>query len=255
MKIDTIKMTFLGIQPYIFWVGIGSVIAFFIFNLLLYREHLNVIKSNLTILVSIPSLLIGAKLVGIFYSLAICLYYDIKINLKTLIHSGIVFYGGLVFFLISIVILTLKWESRDKNKLFDCIALIIPCFHLFGRIGCFCAGCCYGIKYKGVISVFYINYVNGNIVAAWRLPIQMVETICNLLILALLVFCKKNNLFKNKLIFVYLTIYAAVRFVIEFYRGDWDRNVFFPFSGSQIIGMLILFATIIIINLRRKNNV
>lgn len=255
MKIDTTQITIGGVQPYIFFVGIGSVIALFIFNLLIYREKLNIIKSNITILISVFPLLIGAKLVGTVYSLANCFYYGIEINLKTFIYSGIVFYGGLLFFIASIKILTLRWKCEDKYKIFDCIALIIPCFHFWGRIGCFYAGCCYGIKYKGLISFLYVSHANGKIVEEWRLPIQIIEAICNLVLFGFLVFCKRKNLFKNKLILVYLIIYAIARFVIEFFRGDWDRNVFYPFSGSQIIGIIVFLVTVILLELRRKENV
>lgn len=255
MKIDTTQMIFLGVQPYIFWVGIGSIMAFLSFNVMVYRERLDIRKSNLVIAISVIPLIMGAKMVGTIYSLLSCLYYDIEINLDIFIYSGIVFYGGLIFFLFSVKILTLRWTHEEKDKILDCVAITIPCFHIFGRIGCFFAGCCYGIRCKSLISIIYINYVKGNIVEEQRLPIQLIESMFNLLLLVFLAICKKKNLFRERLIFIYLIIYATVRFVIEFFRGDWDRRVFYPFSGSQIIGMIILLVTIKFLRLRRKENV
>ena len=45
---------------------------------------------------------------------------------------------------------------------------------------------------------------------------------------------------KHYLFFLYLAIYAVGRFILEFFRGDTYRGIWFGVSTSQIISILIL---------------
>ena len=62
--------------------------------------------------------------------------------------GGITFLGGLiggvVTFLLSYAIFRKKYSARlvDILPIVPCCILIA---HAFGRVGCFCAGCCYGL--------------------------------------------------------------------------------------------------------------
>ena len=71
----------------------------------------------------------------------------------------------------------------------DILAVIIPIFHFFGRIGCFFAGCCYGKITNSNISVIYTNKIDNTIVTASRIPTQLIEAGLNfVLFLCILIF-------------------------------------------------------------------
>ena len=66
----------------------------------------------------------------------------------------------------------------------DVAALASPLFHIFGRLGCFLSGCCFGVE-SSVGFVYHhclIEEANG----VSRFPVQLVEAFANLFIFLLL---------------------------------------------------------------------
>ena len=62
------------------------------------------------------------------------------------------------------------------------VQLPLPLLYAVGKIGCFIAGCCYGIEYYGIGNVVY-NYVpKSEIIGLHLFPIQIVESIVFFLI-------------------------------------------------------------------------
>ena len=161
--------------------------------------------------------------------------------------GGSVFYGGL-FGGIIFGLATIRFMKLNKTVYADCIAPIIPLFHFFARIGCFFAGCCYGIPSKfGFITTNngFIPGLNG----VKRFPVQLLEATLNLLIFIILIVLleKSYDKIKGKLIFIYLLLYSTVRFCDEFLRGDAYRGYIFGFSVSQIISIILSAISIIVL--------
>lgn len=148
-----------------------------------------------------------------------------------LLMSGYVFYGGLFGSLIALKMILRRMPSYTWSSLRIFIAPAIPLFHGFGRIGCFMAGCCYGLPLADPIQL-------GPILLDY-LPTQIIEAGFEFLLFGILVYVgyrwKQVNLLK-----LYLTVYAIFRFIIEFYRGDLDRGFWIVFSTSQWISIFIL---------------
>ena len=173
------------------------------------------------------------------------------------IFGGGVFYGGLLGGVLAGYIY-LKLAKLDIKIYSDVVAVCIPLFHSFARVGCFFAGCCYGKECEiGFASKFnpYIPEVVGVI----RFPIQLVEAMCNFALFCVLlaIFC--NGLKKNKqygfLFYIYLIAYSIIRFVLEFFRGDTIRGILWGFSTSQWISMAIFAVTVTVVAVRyRKRN-
>lgn len=158
------------------------------------------------------------------------------------VFGGSVFYGGLLGGMLVGIVLIHK-KNLDGTLYTDALAPCIPLFHVFGRIGCFLSGCCFGIESK--IGFVYhhslIKVANG----VRRFPIQLVEATFNLCLFLLL-----NHLFQKKkaegnLLSIYLVLYAVGRFIIEFFRGDFYRGFLFSLSTSQIISLLILAGVVL----------
>ncbi len=162
--------------------------------------------------------------------------WDFLGNLWSIV-SGMVFYGGLYGGLLAgfLFAKSRRYPLADMSDLF---AVAIPLFHAFGRVGCFFAGCCYGMKWEHGIAGRVLT--QGMRESAKRLPVQLVEAMCLVVIFFVMLWlCSKNRL-KGRLIFVYLIIYAVVRFTLEFFRGDEIRGRLWIFSTSQWISLTTL---------------
>ncbi|MDD6489685.1 MAG: prolipoprotein diacylglyceryl transferase [Clostridia bacterium] len=150
------------------------------------------------------------------------------------VFGGMVFYGGFIGGLLAALIYC-KAMKLDFMFYADIYVPAIPLFHAFGRIGCFLGGCCYGIE-----SHFGVMY-NG----VERFPVQIIECVCNLLLVRLLFYLSKKNLKKGTLLSLYLIIYPVIRFTLEFFRGDEIRGFLFGISTSQWISIALFIAGVI----------
>ncbi|MFR0912403.1 MAG: prolipoprotein diacylglyceryl transferase [Evtepia gabavorous] len=120
----------------------------------------------------------------------------------------------------------------------------VPLFHTFGRVGCFLAGCCYGIPapagWPGV--TFRVSPVAPNGVAL--LPVQLYEAAGCLLLFLLLHRLARRGWKGEALLLVYLAAYALFRFALEFLRGDAARGMWGVFSTSQLLALVTLAAVL-----------
>lgn len=167
--------------------------------------------------------------------------------------GGMVFYGGFLGAIAAILIYTKHSKVLKRDEILDIFAVGVPLFHTFGRIGCFLGGCCYGVESKFGFTV-HDNKLNPSINGVNRLPLQLIESFCNLLIFFVLLYLFKRCIMEKRLIFIYMLIYAPVRFVLEFWRGDTYRGFLFGLSTSQWISLLlvILAITMLIVYSKKK---
>ncbi|MDE7280934.1 MAG: prolipoprotein diacylglyceryl transferase [Ruminiclostridium sp.] len=196
---------------------------------------------------------IGAKLMFIVTSVNFNWYEDktvsdnLKIWLILIITGGIVFYGGLIGAAIGAFIYAKKF-SVPYSEIFDLALTGVPLFHAFGRIGCFLAGCCYGMEYHGTFAVVYPEGNTGGAPSGVELlPIQLIEAAANLAIWVFLaaVYRKtKRRWFPSGL---YLVSYGVIRFILEFFRGDMIRGHLFMLSSSQVISIFAVGAGVLLI--------
>lgn len=92
-------------------------------------------------------------------------------NLLMLVpRSGYVFYGGLLGVILAIRMYTRK-NQELRSLVYRMVTPAFPLFHGFGRIGCFMAGCCYGIALSAPMTVFGMLTFD-------RLPVQISICIC-----------------------------------------------------------------------------
>lgn len=164
------------------------------------------------------------------------------IDCMAVLLGGSVFYGGLLGGLLAGFIYG-KIKKFDMKEYSDIVAPAIPLFHCFGRIGCFLGGCCFGIESEFGYTIHnnellpILNGVN-------RFPVQLLEATLNLGLFILLAYFLKKDMFKGKLLVIYLLLYSIIRFFDEFLRGDIYRGYLFGLSTSQIISILLFLASI-----------
>lgn len=177
--------------------------------------------------------------------------------------SGIVFYGGLLG-AVAGMLLYCKLAKKPVPFHLDMLAVAAPLFHAFGRVGCFLAGCCYGIE-----SPVGFLFTQGTVAAAngaVRFPVQLLEAACNVAIfLVLLWLFRRNTLLQQQvggrkepllgngsLLYVYFLLYGIVRFLDEFLRGDWYRGFLGVFSTSQWISLILIAVAVGYLAYRRR---
>ena len=166
-----------------------------------------------------------------------------------LMSSGFVFYGGLLGGVLGYLV-GVKIANCSFHDFLNIFAFVIPYIHAWGRVGCFCAGCCYGIPYEGPLAVHYSNPVSDVPCGPGIFPVQILEA----LLLFAFAFCVLAFLLhKKELSFfpIYLLYYSVVRFALEYLRADKGRGFVGPLSVSQLISIFvfIISLTIVMLNL------
>lgn len=155
--------------------------------------------------------------------------------------NGFVFYGSMLF-----AFPTLWWFFKKKNipalKMIDVIAIGGALVHLFGRLGCFLAGCCHGVptdSWWGV--VFTDTACHAKPLGTPLHPTQLYSVGMLLVILSALFLVKSKRKFDGQLFPVYLMLYSVGRSIIEEFRGDEARGFIMDgwLSHSQFISIFI----------------
>ncbi len=184
-------------------------------------------------------------------------FSDWRTAISTL-FGGFVYYGGLIGGFVGAICYA-KYFKVNTVRLADSFVPAIPLFHCIGRIGCFLAGCCYGIVYEGPLAVTFTNALsdaNG----PSRFPVQLLEAAINLVYFVILLVymrvSKKRERWKPLANFgLYLILYGIARFFLEFLRGDTVRGFLGPLSVSQWISIAIIAAGLYFLIRRTERNV
>ncbi len=153
------------------------------------------------------------------------------------IFGGSIFYGGLFGGLLAGYLYTKK-KGISFFQYIDHFVPAIPLFHIFGRIGCFLSGCCFGIESH--IGFLYTNSLLPEASGVRRFPVQLLEASYNGVLFILLYQLQKKKKCQNTILYIYLFMYAFARFFFEFLRGDSYRGYVGVLSTSQVISILIL---------------
>lgn len=169
------------------------------------------------------ALLFSFLLDGIFHS----------IQEGELTFGSINFLGALIGGFASFLVLMkyfYKDDNKDMRKIANTVITGVVLAHAVGRIGCFCAGCCFGIPTESFLGVVF-PYGHSHLVYpdASVYPTQLFEAAFLFILFILL---NKVKSFRNKEVEIYLIGYGLWRILIEFIRGD-DRGVLLPLFSTQ----------------------
>ncbi len=207
--------------------GLGGVLgAHFVYFITNFHNFISLLK-NITVLNSIKK---------VFYAIGI-------------LFGGWVFYGGLIGGILGIII----YCKLHKIKPLDYLNIGAPgiaLFHFLGRIGCFLAGCCYGVESHVGFTFHHSDMPGANGVS--RFPIQLVESLYCLILFILLDYLLRKTKYRDKTAYLYLILYPIGRFIFEFFRGDAYRGFLWIFSTSQWISIILFIIGIFGIIKSRK---
>ena len=200
-------------------------------------------------------------------------------------EGGLVWYGGLL----GAIVVGLWYMHRHRMpilKTCDAMAPSVALGHAFGRMGCFCAGCCFGRPTQTVTGVLFPSDSMAHRLQTERwpellsslhhsLPIhptQIYESLGEIAIFATLLLWRSRKRFHGQIFMAYLILYAVLRSIVEFFRGDHARGYLVQWevthrfgeavyrdvtglSTSQLISLLVaaMAVTVMALLIRRRN--
>ena len=153
------------------------------------------------------------------------------------LSGGFVFYGGFLGAFAG-AYLYARFARISFDEVCTVLVPVVPLFHVFGRIGCFLEGCCYGMESERFGIAFTYSQVAPNGVPL--LPVQLIESAAELLIFLILQVMLRKGHKGVSLLWTWAILYAITRFVLEFFRGDEYRGVIGGISLSQVISLALL---------------
>lgn len=182
--------------------------------------------------------LLGAKLLFIAVSLPQIMAQPTP--WKAMLMGGFVFYGGLILGTAALWLYCRQFRL-SFSAMAALYATVLPLGHAFGRVGCFFGGCCYGIPFAH--GIVYTASAGGHTpLGVPLLPIQLIEAAGLLLIFSVnLIVYLRTKEGTIRTVWVYFLSYAPLRFVLEFFRGDAERGLYWGLSCAQWISLLFLF--------------
>ncbi len=234
------------IHTYGFLIMIGAIAAygyFFFFG----RRELNIKHEDLQnlVIMLVLAAFLGGKL--LFYLEDPGYYFGDWSRMMDNFRNGFVFYGSLVF-AVPVAIWFFRKYSWPLWPLLDRLAIAILIVHIFGRLGCFFAGCCYGLPFDGHWAVTFTDTASQAPLHTALHPTQLYAVILLVSILLILLMLDRHKRFQGQLFLIYLILYAIGRGVIEIFRGDLRRGFVFDdwLSHSQAISLVVIAVVLIV---------
>ena len=180
----------------------------------------------------LPLAIIGARL-----------YYVIG-EIFRIWDGGLAVYGGVIGGAIGVALFCLI----HKKNFLDVADVIAPSLILgqaIGRIGCYFAGCCYGIEVTDPNFMWFplSTVINGE----WHLSTFFYESIWNFIVFAILmVLLRKDKYrYRGSSIAMYFILYGIGRAWIEALRGD--SLYLGSIKVSQLLSILLIIGGVILI--------
>lgn len=243
------------IHTYGFMIMTGAVLGFIYMSHTVNKE-MGISRDkiqNLAIII-ILSAFIGGK---VFFYLEEPSYYFHPIsNMFKNFRTGFVFYGSLLF-AIPATIWYFKKEKWPIWPMLDRLAITGCIIHLFGRMGCFFAGCCYGLPTESFLGITFTDEMSQAEPLHTPLhPTQLYEVALIGSILVILWMFKRHHRFEGRLFFIYVILYATGRGFTEMFRGDVRRGFIIEdvLSHSQFISLIIISVAIVFLILKERKS-
>ncbi|MDD5557676.1 MAG: prolipoprotein diacylglyceryl transferase [bacterium] len=164
-------------------------------------------------------------------------------------RGGLSYFGGLLGAVIAAVVF-LKVRGRNVAAAFDILVPSVALGHAIGRIGCLLNGCCFGAVPSRPIP-WAVVFPEGSLAHSHQLyeagilppgaalslpvhPVQIYEALAELCIFAILAARFPRRRFDGEIFCLYLLLYGAARFALEFFRADSPAAVFVGGAGLTL---------------------
>jgi len=160
-------------------------------------------------------------------------------------RGGLAFTGGFILAITAGAVFAVK-NRLPFWKIADFVVPYVALGHAIGRIGCFLNGCCFGAPaaqpFLGVIFP-------GD--AIYRHPTQLYAAFLLLSIFIILKLAGERPHAAGTIFTLYLGLYSAMRFFLDFLRGD-NPTYAFDLTVSQFICVFIFACSVFLLLFLRK---
>ena len=179
--------------------------------------------------------------------------------------GGLVFHGGFIGAALAVILYVRLHGKQPLWKIADAFAPSIPLGHALGRLGCLMTGCCFGTACDLPWAIQFPEHSPAfNLLgqaptdAAHSLyvhPTQIYSALLNVALYGGLAWLYRHKRFDGQVFGLYLAGYSINRFVVEFFRGDYQaEQLWFGWvkPGQQLSLFLLPIGITLIILLRRR---
>lgn len=185
-------------------------------------------------------------------------YWEKPMRVFEFWRGGFVSYGGFIGIVLSLWIY-FRVRRLPITEYFDLLAVGAPLIKFFVRVACLLTGCCYGkptdlpwaIVFTDPKSTAYYFYPNAHLH-----PTQIYSMIHAILLFGLVNWVYRHRKFPGQTACVLVMGWTIPRAIIEFFRGDIDRGVYFSglISTAQITGVTIFVMAVIVYAYLKKRH-
>jgi phosphatidylglycerol:prolipoprotein diacylglycerol transferase len=238
----------LTISSYSFFRILGLIAGILFFLCYIKKEKLPLIESAAFAVFGVVITILGGKLYNVGAQTIENITQGIEFfrGWANAFRSGGSFYGGLTAG--SFFALWYLWKFKLPFwRIGDALAPAIAFGHFLMKIGCFMAGCCYGIPSGLPWAVRFPNLEGP------RHPVQIYEALLNFTNFVILVIVWNKKRFEGQIVALYVFNYSIIHFLMQYLRENPDRvyvfkgpSVFTSLSVSQLVNLLGLAAGILL---------
>lgn len=166
-------------------------------------------------------------------------------------QGGLTYYGGFLLAFLFAYVFVRRHRIRWGHVL-DLFGFLIPLGLIFGRIGCYLNGCCFGAltdlpwgaSFPEGSPASWQHFEAGllparNLPSLPVHPTQLYSALINLgIFLYVYLWVRTRKSFNGQVLVAFLGLYSLGRFVVEFLRAD-QRGGLGGLSTSQIISLMV----------------
>jgi phosphatidylglycerol:prolipoprotein diacylglycerol transferase len=259
---ELIEVFGIKISTYGVLVALGLLLAYFVAIRLARSEGIPEGKAESVFIYAVIFGIVGSRIAFVIEHPE-----EIKsfIDVIALWKGGVSFLGGLAGGILGALI-AVKRHSLPLWKVADVSAPPLALAHSIGRLGCTAAGCCYGrpvpsaedvsvgIHFMKDFPFFYIVFPSGSI-APHGIPLyptQILEAAGNFLIFLILIFLFRRKKFDGEVFSLYMLLYGAERFALEFYRGVTPPIPGLGLTWNQVATILMMLSALALFFLLKR---
>jgi phosphatidylglycerol---prolipoprotein diacylglyceryl transferase len=222
MMPEMFRIFSLPVSGYMFFYILGIVVGAALVLRLSRKEGLDTVEVAAFILLGVACGWLGARLLGALFQQAARLGREPFSwpAFREDFQTGGSFFGGVAAVLVFFALYPRFFFKGRNRPLLDVTAIGIALGHAVGRLGCFAAGCCFGVPTRLPWGVTFRTLGLGpHPFAGIPLhPVQLYESALCFANFVFLLWFRKKRRFPGEVFCFYLINYGLIRFLLEFLR-------------------------------------
>ncbi len=242
----------LSIKTYGFLIAMG-----FMFGIVLASREARRLGLNQQAILDMAFYLILGAIIGsrLFYVITHLEYFRASpLDAFKIWEGGLTFYGGFIA-AFGVAAFMIKKHGLPLFQTLDLFAPSLAVGIMFGRLGCFFAGCCYGLPCDLPWAVTFTDPQSLAQLNVGLHPTQLYAAAGSAITLAVLLLMKKRKTFHGELGLLWIMLYSGFRLFEELFRGGVRGDLVFDrYPSSQVLALVLLIAAAALFPVLKKRN-